>query len=171
MGKVWSNEDIERARVMWCDGYSASQIARAIGGITRNAVVGIMHRRGFPKSGTAKTIVRQKPARTPKAIAAPVLQAEEVVRLEMFGPVNDFPAIGTCRYTHHDPAGAHWQFCGYPTGDLGKHPQGDPNKPWCAVHLAVVSAQRDYTTPTPGARPAGNPAWRRNTTRNQLDFA
>src|SRR5580698_9951701 len=43
----WSSERIEQLRSLWRDGLSASQIATALGGITRNAVIGKAHRLGL----------------------------------------------------------------------------------------------------------------------------
>jgi GcrA cell cycle regulator len=44
----WSNETIEALRSLWADGKSASQIAKALGGISRNAVIGKAHRLKLP---------------------------------------------------------------------------------------------------------------------------
>lgn len=40
----WTDERISLLRALWADGYSASQIAVELGGITRNAVIGKVHR-------------------------------------------------------------------------------------------------------------------------------
>ena len=50
----WNDERVEQLRKMWMDGLSASQIAGELGnGITRNAVIGKVHRLGL--SGRVKT--------------------------------------------------------------------------------------------------------------------
>ena len=36
----WSDERVEQLKTLWTEGLSASQIARALGGVTRNAVIG-----------------------------------------------------------------------------------------------------------------------------------
>ncbi|MBX6324394.1 MAG: GcrA cell cycle regulator, partial [Rhodospirillaceae bacterium] len=36
----WSKETIETLSRLWAEGHSASQIAKALGGISRNAVIG-----------------------------------------------------------------------------------------------------------------------------------
>jgi len=50
---TWTDERVESLKKMWGDGLSASQIAAELGGITRNAVIGKVHRLGL--SGRAKS--------------------------------------------------------------------------------------------------------------------
>ena len=49
----WTDERVELLKKLWSDGLSASQIAAELGGITRNAVIGKVHRLGL--SGRAKS--------------------------------------------------------------------------------------------------------------------
>lgn len=63
---AWTDERVDRALKLWADGWSASQIARELGGITRNAVLGKIHRRGKADRPAAS-----KPARVPRALPAP----------------------------------------------------------------------------------------------------
>jgi GcrA cell cycle regulator len=64
----WTDERVERLKKLWADGLSASQIAAELGGVTRNAVIGKVHRLGL--SGRAKAVptaasrMRAKPAAT-----------------------------------------------------------------------------------------------------------
>ena len=48
----WTDERVELLKKLWQDGLSASQIAAELGGVTRNAVIGKVHRLGL--SGRAK---------------------------------------------------------------------------------------------------------------------
>ncbi|WP_111734977.1 GcrA family cell cycle regulator [Roseovarius amoyensis] len=49
----WSDERVEKLKKMWGEGQSASQIAKELGGVTRNAVIGKVHRLGLSnRSGT-----------------------------------------------------------------------------------------------------------------------
>ena len=59
----WTDERVELLKKLWADGLSASQIAAELGGITRNAVIGKVHRLGL--SGRAKS-----PRRPPRARAS-----------------------------------------------------------------------------------------------------
>lgn len=47
----WTDERVETLRRMWAEGQSASQIAKELGGVTRNAVIGKVHRLGLSNRG------------------------------------------------------------------------------------------------------------------------
>ena len=54
----WTDERVEVLKTMWGEGKSASQIAKELGGVTRNAVIGKVHRLSLPgraKSGGTST--------------------------------------------------------------------------------------------------------------------
>lgn len=61
----WTDDRVERLRALWKDGFSASQIAAKLGGITRNAVIGKANRLGL--EGRARP---SAPAR-PKVVTPP----------------------------------------------------------------------------------------------------
>ena len=48
----WTDERVERLKELWAEGMSASQIAKTLGGVTRNAVIGKVHRLGLSNRGT-----------------------------------------------------------------------------------------------------------------------
>ena len=50
---AWTDERVEQLKKLWSDGLSASQIAAELGNVTRNAVIGKVHRLGL--SGRAKS--------------------------------------------------------------------------------------------------------------------
>src|SRR3979409_1211917 len=50
---MWTDERVELLKKLWTDGLSASQIAAELGGITRNAVIGKVHRLGLSGRGTS----------------------------------------------------------------------------------------------------------------------
>ena len=56
---TWTDERVETLKKLWTDGLSASQIAAELGGITRNAVIGKVHRLGL--SGRAKSPTSASP--------------------------------------------------------------------------------------------------------------
>ena len=68
----WTDERVELLSKLWADGLSASQIARQLGGVTRNAVIGKVHR--LKLSGRAKTTT--SPNRAKKTATG----AEEIQR-------------------------------------------------------------------------------------------
>ncbi|OWJ78831.1 MULTISPECIES: GcrA family cell cycle regulator [Haematobacter] len=47
----WTDERVETLKRMWGEGQSASQIAKELGGVTRNAVIGKVHRLGLSNRG------------------------------------------------------------------------------------------------------------------------
>ena len=56
---AWTDDRVATLTKLWADGLSASQIAKQLGGVTRNAVIGKVHRLGL--SGRAKP-TKPKPA-------------------------------------------------------------------------------------------------------------
>ena len=48
----WTPERVEILKKMWSEGQSASQVAGELGGVTRNAVIGKVHRLGLSNRGT-----------------------------------------------------------------------------------------------------------------------
>lgn len=64
----WTNERVELLKKLWSDGLSASQIAGELGGVTRNAVIGKVHRLGL--SGRAKTSNSSAKPRRPRTSTA-----------------------------------------------------------------------------------------------------
>ena len=47
----WTDERIERLRKLYFEGWSCSNIAAFLGGVTRNAVIGKVHRLDLPLRG------------------------------------------------------------------------------------------------------------------------
>ncbi|MGF1500327.1 MAG: GcrA family cell cycle regulator [Paracoccaceae bacterium] len=47
----WTDERVEKLKEYWAEGMSASQIAKQLGGVTRNAVIGKVHRLGLSHRG------------------------------------------------------------------------------------------------------------------------
>ncbi|MFT7027103.1 MAG: GcrA cell cycle regulator [Paracoccaceae bacterium] len=54
----WTDERVEALKGMWNEGKSASQIAKALGGVTRNAVIGKVHRLGLSNRTGARGAVK-----------------------------------------------------------------------------------------------------------------
>jgi GcrA cell cycle regulator len=66
-GFTWTDERVELLRRLWLEGLSASQVAATLGGVTRNAVIGKIHRLGLSGRGKASTPSVQVRPRTAKA--------------------------------------------------------------------------------------------------------
>ncbi|NPD17689.1 GcrA cell cycle regulator [Xinfangfangia sp. D13-10-4-6] len=65
----WTDERVETLKRMWGEGQSASQIAKELGGVTRNAVIGKVHRLGLSNRVGGK---EEEEAAAAPAAAAPV---------------------------------------------------------------------------------------------------
>lgn len=67
----WTDERIDTLKSMWEKGMTASQIAEALGGVSRNAVIGKAHRLGLQSrpSPVKPNEPEAKPAPAPKAAA------------------------------------------------------------------------------------------------------
>jgi len=150
----WTDERVETLKKLWADGLSASQIAAELGGITRNAVIGKVHRLGL--SGRAKTpsssLPRPRKPRAPSQIfrsmraamrgntalaTHPVYEAEvepEPELLENVIPIGQRCSIlelteDKCHWPIGDPGHPDFFFCG------GKTTIG---MPYCGYHARVA---------------------------------
>lgn len=66
---AWTDERVELLKKLWSDGLSASQIAAELGSVTRNAVIGKVHRLGL--SGRAKSAAQPAAPRNAAPRKAP----------------------------------------------------------------------------------------------------
>ncbi|MEF2547197.1 GcrA family cell cycle regulator [Aurantimonas sp. E1-2-R+4] len=82
----WTDERVELLKRLWTEGLSASQIADKLGGVSRNAVIGKVHR-----------LKLESRAKSPN-VAAPVAERQasphlkEVETIEMVQPARFMPA-------------------------------------------------------------------------------
>src|SRR5450631_1617832 len=61
---AWTDEIVEQLKQHWIDGKSASQIAGLLGnGVTRNAVIGKVHRLGLAGRAKSPSTVASRPRR------------------------------------------------------------------------------------------------------------
>ena len=148
----WTDERVELLKKLWSDGLPASQIAGELGGITRNAVIGKVHRLGL--SGRAKSpstaVPRQRkarPAQQMMRVSRPMsrgntalAQAFEVelepdpIAYDNVVPMSQRLSLlqlneATCHWPVGDPASPDFFFCG------GKALTG---LPYCAHHSRVA---------------------------------
>jgi GcrA cell cycle regulator len=69
----WTDERVQKLQEMWTEGHSAAQIAKVLGGVTRNAVIGKVHRLGLSnRTGGATKPADEAPAAAQAEAAAPV---------------------------------------------------------------------------------------------------
>jgi GcrA cell cycle regulator len=72
----WTDERIEQLKKLQAGGHSAAQIAKMLGGVTRNAVIGKIHRLGLdpmakPRASSMPRAVKMMIKKAPKAVAQP----------------------------------------------------------------------------------------------------
>ena len=150
---TWTDERVETLKRLWSEGLSASQIAAELGGVTRNAVIGKVHRLGL--SGRAKSPASAAPrTRKPRSSHAHMLRVSRPsvrgntalahayeVEAEPEAELSDnVIPLGqrrtllqlteeTCRWPIGDPGQADFFFCG------GRTVSG---LPYCAYHSRVA---------------------------------
>ena len=58
---AWNDERVELLKKLWAEGLSASQIAGRLGNVTRNAVIGKVHRLGLSGRATTSRMKSMRP--------------------------------------------------------------------------------------------------------------
>ena len=120
----WTPERVALLERLWTDGLSASEIAGQLSGVTRNAVLGKLHRLGRLGRGRPTAPARQ---RKPRPVRAPALRRPKPpAAREPAGPcaapqapelVGEVPRLemlrrGHCRWPIGDPRSESFTFCG-----------------------------------------------------------
>ena len=85
----WTDERVEILKKMWGEGQSASQIAKELGGVTRNAVIGKVHRLGLSNragSAGAKAAAKEKAPKAEAKKPAPAPAAKPQPKTESAAP-------------------------------------------------------------------------------------
>jgi GcrA cell cycle regulator len=139
----WTDDRVGALKKLWLEGQSASQIAKQLGGgVTRNAVIGKVHRLGLsgraapsqPARTAATTFRTTRPRPAAPAAAAPTAAAQPSAprRLEAVqpkpaqpaapvpAPIPDLPGTATvmtlgahmCKWPIGDPSSREFSFCG-----------------------------------------------------------
>ena len=147
---AWNDERVELLKKLWADGLSASQIASRLGGVTRNAVIGKVHRLGLSGRATSSRSSSPRPRRVqaPRQHRAPSLlfgtrgnvalkpvYEEEIEPApapieELYIPPEERATILTlkesmCRWPIGDPGEEEFHFC-------GRNPKS--GSPYCEAH-------------------------------------
>jgi GcrA cell cycle regulator len=151
----WTDERVETLKKLWLDGLSASQIAKQLGGVTRNAVIGKVHRLGLsgraapsqPARPAFKTPRPARPAPASVPVArrpppvdhshAPAIAAEPAPRLPAMVERVEERGVATvltlgahmCKWPIGDPSSDEFTFCGRRSTDEG---------PYCVEHARVA---------------------------------
>lgn len=147
----WTDERVTTLKKLWLDGLSASQIAKQLGGVTRNAVIGKVHRLGLsgraaPSQPARPAFKAPRPAR-PAATAMPSAPrrviAAEPSALPAVAAQPSVPAFRAeepgsatvltlgahmCKWPIGDPSADGFTFCGRRSSD----------GPYCNEHARVA---------------------------------
>ena len=129
----WTEDRVGALKKLWLEGQSASQIAKQLGGgVTRNAVIGKVHRLGLsgraaPSQPARATFrpARPRPAAQPtQAPSAPrrieAVQPRVAAAPSVPAPMPDLPGTATvmtlgahmCKWPIGDPSSNEFSFCG-----------------------------------------------------------
>jgi GcrA cell cycle regulator len=105
----WTDERVEQLKQFWSEGMSASQIAKTLGGVTRNAVIGKVHRLGLSNRGAAPGAGAGAGPGTPDEAdpepkAATPAQAEEKPSEEPTAAVEEEPKPAPAAVARSQPA-------------------------------------------------------------------
>lgn len=155
---AWTEDRVEVLTKLWADGLSASQIAKQLGGVTRNAVIGKVHRLGLsgrakpsrpaairttkpsaprsratPRARETKTVAAAPATMRAKRPAAPSMPPPPPVEAKPL-PTGEYATIMTirehmCKWPIGDPSKDDFRFCGRKT---------DPATPYCEAHSSVA---------------------------------
>jgi GcrA cell cycle regulator len=142
----WTDERVEILKRLWLDGLSASQIAKQLGGVTRNAVIGKVHRLGLsgraapshPSRPTFKTPRPPRPISMPAPRPARALEPRTHIAQAPRAPFVELPGTATvltlgahmCKWPIGDPSSNDFTFCGRRAND------GDG--PYCIDHARLA---------------------------------
>jgi GcrA cell cycle regulator len=125
---AWSDDRVTILKSLWLEGVSASQIAKQLGGVTRNAVIGKVHRlglsgRGDPSAPSRAPRVsaarRERPARLAKPLRSarrsPLAPTPTAASATPEGPglVDSLVHLTAhaCKWPIGDPKGLDFSFC------------------------------------------------------------
>src|ERR1043166_3478497 len=114
----WTDERVDQLKSLWTEGLSASQIARVLGGVTRNAVIGKVHRLGLagravpargdrPRLPPAPRLSGRSPVVEPPMVAEDPRVLEDGSHATVL-TIND----RMCRWPIGDPSADEFHFCG-----------------------------------------------------------
>jgi GcrA cell cycle regulator len=131
----WTDDRVEQLKSLWTEGLSASQIARALGGVTRNAVIGKVHRLGLAGRAMPARSERPRLPAAPRVNARPRIPAPPIVEQEPLTLEDgNYATVLTitehmCRWPIGDPSDGEFHFCGRKT---------KPGSPYCEAHARMA---------------------------------
>jgi GcrA cell cycle regulator len=158
----WTDERVEILKRLWQEGLSASQIAAELGGVTRNAVIGKVHRLGLSGRGQPTSSIKRQRRASPTPAVRPRPRPTTVVgnlalqvNIEAFADAEAEPRRSTvvpiakrltiemltertCKWPIGHPGHEDFHFCGNDSLE---------GVPYCEYHSALA-----YQAPDPRRR-------------------
>ncbi len=151
---AWTDDRVEILKKLWTEGLSASQIARQMGEVTRNAVIGKVHRLGLSGRATparvttakVNTATRNRPNQLPMEASNLSYNAdgglqnieEPAVPESLLSPEERASILNltehTCKWPVGDPGTKNFHFCGA---------RSKPNGPYCKIHATQAYQTMD----------------------------
>ncbi len=150
----WNEERTAALTKMWLEGMSASQVARQLGGVSRNAVIGKVHRLGLDsrKAPSRPRSLGGRPAGSSRA-SVTVVQAHRSATVSPVAALRSAPPAPispinldlkptaslltlhghACRWPIGDPGASDFGFCGR---------EGSSAGPYCAGHAQLSSRRK-----------------------------
>jgi GcrA cell cycle regulator len=151
---AWTDDKVKILKKLWSEGLSASQIANRIGDVTRNAVIGKVHRLGL--ESRAKSIRSSDLSVSQlKSSVVSVTYSGNLALKAIIDPINDVISVGQsitqgfeavqispgehvtiltlnenrCKWPIGDPSDADFHFCGH---------EPKSKAPYCTEHSKVA---------------------------------
>jgi len=154
MDMVWTDNQVTALKALWQEGLSASQVAKQLGGISRGAVIGKIHRLGV--AGRPVPVrIRARSARSQDRTRRPSLPGEPAftglpARVTAFRAIDaaiQTPTAtiqtlgrGCCRWPIGDPRDPGFGYCGRTRADRGSY---------CWGHAQAAFRHRRQTSQQP----------------------
>jgi GcrA cell cycle regulator len=148
----WNDERIALLKALWAGGLSASRVAAQLGGVTRNGVIGKVHRLGLSRAGKsfaqpskkrpncfAGVNARRRVAKADRErVLAEKLPAEpppppDVKRVALLELQS-----GMCRWPLGDPRDPGFSFCGCEVRPRRPGEEDTGPLPYCAYHDRIA---------------------------------
>jgi GcrA cell cycle regulator len=114
---TWTDERKQLVRNLWAQGFTATEVARQVGGVSRNAIIGLCHRNQF-RQGKRRAAPMPKPEPLPRLPDYVPVDPPIPSPLPPLPPSPDFLGLplwqltdSQCRWPHGDGP---FVFCGQP---------------------------------------------------------
>jgi GcrA cell cycle regulator len=134
----WTEERVALLKKLWGEGKTAAEIAKELGGVTRNAVIGKAHRLKLSNRLSPIQQNNKKPVAPAANVSAPIEKPVQKRVKKTVAPPSDEDIEGVslselkekmCRWPIGDPKEPGFRFCGC---------NAIPGLPYCAEHAKVA---------------------------------